>query len=297
MKRATLMLAVLGMLALLGGPVRAGSIFNYTGTVQTFTVATTGVYDITAFGGQGGGSGGLGAEVSGSIPLTAGQVLQIIVGGQGATGTQGIGGGGGGTFVYISGPPSPPLLVAGGGGGGGAFANVGDSGQSGMSGTTGLFGGPGGTNGSGGGQGGSLNNGGGGAGWLGNGGSTGSDGQGGFGPPTFAGGSGGNGAGSGAFGGGGGGGNVGGSGGGGGGYSGGGGGGAVVGGGGGGSFIAASFTNTTALSGVNSGNGLVDIASAVPEPSTAILAALGAVALSAYGWSRHRRDQRRQAVA
>jgi hypothetical protein len=37
--------------------------------------------------------------------------------------------------------------------------------------------------------------------------------------------------------------------------------------------------------------------SAVPEPSTAIVAAFGAVAFMAYGWSRHRREQRRQAAA
>jgi hypothetical protein len=36
---------------------------------------------------------------------------------------------------------------------------------------------------------------------------------------------------------------------------------------------------------------------AVPEPSTAILAAFGAVAVLAYGLSRHRREQRRQATA
>ena len=36
---------------------------------------------------------------------------------------------------------------------------------------------------------------------------------------------------------------------------------------------------------------------AVPEPSTAIVAAFGAVAFLAYGWSRHRRAQRRQAAA
>jgi hypothetical protein len=35
----------------------------------------------------------------------------------------------------------------------------------------------------------------------------------------------------------------------------------------------------------------------VPEPSTAIVAAFGAVAFLAYGWSRHRREQRRQAAA
>jgi hypothetical protein len=41
----------------------------------------------------------------------------------------------------------------------------------------------------------------------------------------------------------------------------------------------------------------VPTTSAVPEPSTAMVAALGAVAFVAYGWSRHRRDQRRQAAA
>jgi hypothetical protein len=36
---------------------------------------------------------------------------------------------------------------------------------------------------------------------------------------------------------------------------------------------------------------------AVPEPSTAILAAFGSVTFITYGWSRHRRAQRRQAAA
>jgi hypothetical protein len=35
----------------------------------------------------------------------------------------------------------------------------------------------------------------------------------------------------------------------------------------------------------------------VPEPSTAVVAAFGGVAFIAYGWSRHRREQRRQAAA
>jgi hypothetical protein len=36
---------------------------------------------------------------------------------------------------------------------------------------------------------------------------------------------------------------------------------------------------------------------AVPEPSTAVVAVFGATAFIAYGWSRHRREQRRQAAA
>jgi hypothetical protein len=49
-----------------------------------------------------------------------------------------------------------------------------------------------------------------------------------------------------------------------------------------------------------SGSGYWTVAlpsAAVPEPSTAIMAAFGAVAFLAYGWSRHRRAQRRQAAA
>ena len=108
--------------------------FTYTppGSVVTYTVPTTGLYQVTAFGAQGGGStaiagpagaiagpGGLGAEIGGDFNLTAGEVLQIAVGGAGLTGTLG---GGGGTFVV--GPENTPLVIAGGGGGGGADLNV-----------------------------------------------------------------------------------------------------------------------------------------------------------------------------
>jgi hypothetical protein len=63
--------------------------FSYNGTaIQTFTVQTTGTYEIIAFGGQGGqggsntvgGTGGLGAEIGGEFSLTQGEVLQIVVG-------------------------------------------------------------------------------------------------------------------------------------------------------------------------------------------------------------------------
>jgi hypothetical protein len=47
-----------------------------------------------------------------------------------------------------------------------------------------------------------------------------------------------------------------------------------------------------------SGHWSISVAmTAVPEPSTALVASLGAVAFIAYGWSRHRREQRRQAAA
>jgi len=43
--------------------------------------------------------------------------------------------------------------------------------------------------------------------------------------------------------------------------------------------------------------GTAQTSSAVPEPSTAIGAVFGAVAFIAYGWSRHRREQRQQGAA
>jgi hypothetical protein len=96
--------------------------FTYTGKLITWTVPETGNYQIIAFGAQGGsvtsgnvtGPGGLGAEIGGDFSLTAGEVLQIAVGGVGLPGSSG---GGGGSFVVGSG--NAPLVIAGGGGGGG----------------------------------------------------------------------------------------------------------------------------------------------------------------------------------
>jgi hypothetical protein len=159
--------------------------FTNDGTVvQSFTVQTTGTYDITAYGGQGGqggtdsanpgGTGGLGAEIGGSFSLTAGEVLQIVVGGYGnggGVGAGGGGGGGGGSFVIetYNGTSAVdiPLVIAGGGGGG-AFQNnlpgyQGGGGQIGGSGQTGSYsGGVGGSGGSGGAAGGHYGGGGGG---------------------------------------------------------------------------------------------------------------------------------------
>jgi hypothetical protein len=106
--------------------------FTYTGKLVTWTVPKNGTYQIIAFGAQGGsaifgnvtGPGGLGAEIGGDFVLTAGEVLQIAVGGAGLPGssvvTEGVSsgnGGGGGSFVV--GPGDAPLVIAGGGGGGG----------------------------------------------------------------------------------------------------------------------------------------------------------------------------------
>lgn len=139
------------------------STLSFTGSIQTFTVPA-GVTSITidARGAQGGTSGtnlgGLGARMTGTFAVTPGQVLQILVGGQGGTGSQ-QGGGGGGTFVVASG--NTPLVVAGGGGGGffssfsiGASTNMagttGTAGMAGYNGNNSVVAGLGGTNGSGG---------------------------------------------------------------------------------------------------------------------------------------------------
>jgi hypothetical protein len=119
---------------------------GYTGGSQYWTVpAGITQATFTLYGAAGGqatgdesGAGGFGAEVSGTLPVTAGTVLQVnagqvgqqggtAFGGGGAGGSEsvGLGGGGGGESDVrapdASGdyPVSAALLVAGGGGGGG----------------------------------------------------------------------------------------------------------------------------------------------------------------------------------
>jgi hypothetical protein len=311
MKRSVLIAAALAGSLLLGvASTSQADIFTYTGSVVDYTVPTTGTFDFSASGAQGGvggGTGGLGAVISGDISLTAGTMLEIVAGGQGSTGlyypnSPFAGGGGGGSFVFVSGAPLP-LIVAGGGGGGSAAGATGGPGQTGQDGGVGGYSGGGGAGGTGG-SGGSAGPvspysfaGAGGGGWAGDGGNyfgayyVSNAPGGGFGPPTFAGGVG---DGSyefsnGGFGGGGGGGE--GGGGGGGGYSGGGGGNGNDGtGGGGGSYLNPSFTNTELIGGANSGNGIVAISlvsAAVPEPSSVVLFLLGALGLAGRAW-RHR---------
>jgi hypothetical protein len=243
--------------------------FIYTGKLDTFKVPETGTYQIVAFGAQGGnvpplgiggvgGVGGRGAEIGGNFILTAGEILQIAVGGVGDGG-----GGGGGSFVV--GPGNTPLVIAGGGGGGGAL--VGGPGFPGGGGLTGPDGGVtvvlggvpnGGTGGNGGGDGVFFGSGGGGGGFFSVGGSRAGTGGGGGAFPDLAGGSGG------GFGGGGGSGMS--AGGGGGGYSGGGGGpGAHLihgPGGGGGSFDAG--TDKILVANLQTGNGEVVILKVSP---------------------------------
>ncbi len=113
--------AVVNFVAPVGINPCGAQTFNYTGSMQNYTVppAVTSL-TITAKGGQGGNVGGLGAIMEGTVTVTPGDVLKILVGGQGTTnftvcGTWFGAGGGGGSFVTTS--TNTPLIVAGGGGG------------------------------------------------------------------------------------------------------------------------------------------------------------------------------------
>src|SRR5437016_5281061 len=136
------LLAGTSLLALLAwDPAARATTLTYTGAIVDFTVPTTGTYQILAFGAQGGsgryGGGGRGAEIGGDFNLTAGEVLQIAVGGAGSNQFYGGSGGGGGSFVI--GPSNTKLVIAGGGGGaseyrdggGGLTGGAGGNGQNG----------------------------------------------------------------------------------------------------------------------------------------------------------------------
>lgn len=280
---------------LMGGATSAAEAtpltFNYTGTVQNWTVPTTGTYRIQAIGAHGGNSnfksGGSGAEVAADFTLTQGQSFSFYVGGQGSYGKYSAGGGGG---SFVSGPGGQVFLVGGGGGGGG-YVSYGVSASLTTSGTDG-YNNPGaaGTGGNGGTGGGGGDYGGGGGGVLTNGTSNNSNIYGGrsllnglAGGAGYSGSGGGASGGAGGFGGGGGGSSNGS--GGGGGYSGGGGG--YGAGGGGGSFILASGANPFASVTTNTGNGVITIQASgggggsVPELDA--LAGTGALTLLGFG--------------
>jgi hypothetical protein len=80
--------------------------FTYSGRLVDFTAPITDTYQILAFGAQGGtvsfvGPGGRGAEIGGDFSLTAGEILQIAVGGAGSD-TGGVG-------AVLSSVPGTPL--------------------------------------------------------------------------------------------------------------------------------------------------------------------------------------------
>ena len=264
MNKRLLTLALVAALTSLTGSAKAqfsSTDFFFTGGFQSFLIPDTATYQFNVAGAGGGGNsgylGGHGAIISGNINLTAGTLINIVIGGVGFSG----GGGGGGTFIYID--QSNPLMIAGGGGGAGS-RQTGLDASLGTSGVDGQPGGSGGQNG----YGGQPSGGSGGAGFFG----AGTGRAGGSSLENvipFSGGVGGRA--NGGFGGGGGTDNEGG--GGGGGYSGGAGGRNYIHGGGGGSFSSTSFSDISG-SVANSSDGYFNIQS-VPEPSALSLFAIG----------------------
>lgn len=104
--------------------------YTYSGTERTITLEP-GLYDITAYGAEGGGGsadGGFGAEMEAQFDFTALTSLTLLVGGSCGAGSSDNSGGGGGSFV-ING--SIPLIISGysGGGSGGIFGGGGGGGS------------------------------------------------------------------------------------------------------------------------------------------------------------------------
>ncbi|MBL0882881.1 MAG: hypothetical protein IBJ16_05990, partial [Chitinophagaceae bacterium] len=110
--------------------------YDYTGTIQTFTVPA-GVTSLTikGIGADGGNStssgvnGGRGASLTGTFAVTPGQVIYMVVGQRGSNDEPdfGLGAAGGGGGTYISASPfgilATPMMVAGGGGGAAAIVD------------------------------------------------------------------------------------------------------------------------------------------------------------------------------
>ncbi len=156
----------LALLSMAGTSFAQTQTFNFTGGVQSFTVPC-GVDSVflQAWGAQGGsgatggagvsgGVGGLGGYAEGWLPVVPGDILNVMVGGQGATptggfngggngGSQNAGGGGGASDVRVGGTTEADRVITAGAGAGGGRAGC-DEGSA-------LTGGIGGTGGAGGG--------------------------------------------------------------------------------------------------------------------------------------------------
>ncbi len=94
--------------------------WDYSGKIESWTVPEGVEYlRIEAWGAQGGHSGGKGAHMRGDFKVTAGEILKILVGGQGtcyhSSYPQYSAAGGGGSFIVRN--NDQPMLIAGGGGG------------------------------------------------------------------------------------------------------------------------------------------------------------------------------------
>ncbi len=106
------------------------STLYFDGYYQTWIVPTcVSTITVTAAGGSGGqgfgGAGGKGALLTGTINVTGGDTLYLVVAGQGyETTTNQSGGGGGATWIWDH-TQNNKLLVAAGGGGGGGYNGAG----------------------------------------------------------------------------------------------------------------------------------------------------------------------------
>ncbi|MGH7010221.1 MAG: hypothetical protein ACREEX_05230, partial [Caulobacteraceae bacterium] len=140
-----------GAASLVGGFTLAGGALGATTFTTpgffTYTVSKSGIFDITAWGGQGGGwggqgadiDGGWGAQIGGEVTLSAGETLLLVVGAAGVGPGDYGASGGGGSFVALGATPasSTPLVVAGGGGGAGSGRYSTPPGGAGQTGTSG----------------------------------------------------------------------------------------------------------------------------------------------------------------
>jgi len=142
MRKLLLTTTAIGML-LTASAQTDSVVYEFTGAPETFTVpACVSSITVKIFGAQGGagatgggsvsgGAGGLGGFAQGQLNVSAGDVLNIFVGGQGATpaggfnggangGSENAGGGGGASDIRIGGlDEANRVITAGGGGGGG----------------------------------------------------------------------------------------------------------------------------------------------------------------------------------
>jgi len=156
----------LALLTLAGNAFSQSQTFNFTGGLETFTVPCgVDTLFLQTWGAQGGagdlggagvsgGSGGLGGYAEGYLLVNPGDVLNILVGGQGSApaggfnggangGSTNAGGGGGASDIRVGGTAEANRIITAGGGGGG--------GRGGCDEGTLLTGGIGGTGGAGGG--------------------------------------------------------------------------------------------------------------------------------------------------
>jgi hypothetical protein len=100
---------------------------DYSGSIVTYVVPPgVGSIELRATGAEGGkgsigstGIPGKGARMQGAFSVTPGQVLKVLIGGQGDGGTY-HGGGGGATYVWDD--DTEELLIAAGGGGGAGYS-------------------------------------------------------------------------------------------------------------------------------------------------------------------------------